>query len=140
MARCLVRLLLLACLGTLLVPGSASAGWIALTNDTKQTVVVQETITVNGQARKCKPIKLAPGETLREFQPSGGTKKLAVLESGLFGKQLFSGDVTWKDDTAFSIHRDADKFKVSDAATLNAKAKTTKPAETKPPPAEKKPR
>lgn len=128
------------CIGIALMPGVASAGWIAITNDTKQTLVVQETITVNGQARKCKPIKLAPGETLREFQPSGGTKKLAILEAGLFGKQLFSGDVTWKDDTAFSIHRDADKFKVSDSATLNAKAKTTKPAESKPPPGEKKPR
>jgi hypothetical protein len=123
-------------IGMLPAGGVARAGWITLSNDTNQSVVVQESVTVNGQVRKCKPIKLAPGETLREFQPAGGTKKLAILESGLFGKQLFTGDVTWKDDTTFSIHRDGDKFRVDDAATLSAKGK---PKDAKPAP-EKKPR
>ncbi len=117
----------------LLPAGVARAGWITLSNDTNQTVVVQESVTVNGQVRKCKPIKLAPGETVREFQAAGGTKKLAILEPGLLGRQLFTSDVTWKDDTTFSIHRDADKFKLTDAATLTAKskpgAKETKPNE-----------
>ncbi|MBX3400447.1 MAG: hypothetical protein KF873_17070 [Gemmataceae bacterium] len=118
--------------------GVARAGWVTLSNDTSQTVVVQEMVTVNGQVRKCKPFKLAPGETVREFHPAGGTKKLTILEPGLLGRQLFNGDVTWKDDTTFSIHREADKFKLTDAATLNAKAKPVS-RETKPAP-EKKPR
>jgi hypothetical protein len=124
--------------GLIPMAGRASAGWITLANDTNQTVVVQESVSVNGQVRKCKPIKLAPGETLREFQAAGGTKKLAILDTGLFGKQLFSGDLSWKDDTVFSIHRDGEKWKVADAATLSAKAKA-KPTESKPAP-EKKPR
>lgn len=114
--------------------GTARAGWLTLSNDTNQTVVVQEMVTVNGQVRKCKPFKLAPGETVREFHPAGGTKKLTILEPGLLGRQLFNGDVTWKDDTTFSIHREADKFKLTDAATLSAKAKSkeSKPTEKKP--------
>ena len=137
----MIRSLLIWCVtyGLGLIPtGAARAGWITLSNDTNQTVVVQESVTVNGQVRKCKPIKLAPGEVLREFQSAGGTKKLTILEPGLFGKQLFTGDVTWKDDTTFSIHREADKYKVADAATLSAKAKAA-PKETKSS-SEKKPR
>lgn len=124
MIRFIVKFVSVLCIGFALMPGTATAGWIAISNDTNQTIVVQESITVNGQVRRCKPIKLAPGEVLREFQPSGGTKKLSILESGLFGKQLFAGDLTWKEDTAFSIHKETDKVKVSDAATLAAKAKT----------------
>lgn len=124
MIRFIVKFASVLCIGFALMPGTATAGWIAISNDTNQTVVVQESITVNGQVRRCKPIKLAPGEVLREFQPSGGTKKLAILESGLFGKQLFTGDLTWKEDTAFSIHKETDKVKVTDTATLAAKAKT----------------
>jgi hypothetical protein len=139
MARSLFHFGIVCVIGLLPMPGSVSAGWITLANDTNQTVVVQESVTVNGQVRKCKPIKLAPGETLREFQPAGGTKKLAILDTGLFGKQLFSGDLSWKDDAIFSIHRDGEKLKVADAATLSAKAKPMKPSETKPP-ADKKPR
>ena len=134
MIRLMLKFVPVLCIGFILMPGTATAGWIAISNDTNQTVVVQESITVNGQVRRCKPIKLAPGEVLREFQPSGGTKKLAIHESGLFGKQLFTGDLTWKEDTAFSIHKETDKVKVTDTATLAAKAKAgMKPtAEKKP--------
>lgn len=134
MIRLMLKFVPVLCIGFILMPGTATAGWIAISNDTNQTVVVQESITVNGQVRRCKPIKLAPGEVLREFQPSGGTKKLAIHESGLFGKQLFTGDLTWKEDTAFSIHKETDKVKVIDTATLAAKAKAgMKPtAEKKP--------
>lgn len=126
--------------GWCLTCGQVMAGWISISNDTNQTIVVQESITVNGQVRRCKPIKLAPGEILREYQTSGGTKTLTIHESGLFGKQLFSGELTWKDDTAFSIHKDADKIQVADAATLTAKAKSAVAKTETKPPAEKKPR
>jgi hypothetical protein len=122
-------------LGVILLPAWASAGWISITNDTPNTVVVQESIVVNGQTRKCKPIKLAPGEILREFQQGGGTKKLSINETGLLGKQLYTGDLTWKEDTAFSIHKDGEKTNISDVKALTAKVTPATPA--KPP--EKKP-
>ncbi|QEL16968.1 hypothetical protein [Limnoglobus roseus] len=140
MPRLLAKLLAALCVGLLLTPGVVSAGWITISNDTNQTLVVQESVTVNGQVRKCKPLKLAPGETVREFRQTGGTKTLAVSETGLFGKQLFTGDVTWKDDTAFSIHKDTDKVKITDAATLAAKAKTAAANQEAKKPDEKKPR
>jgi hypothetical protein len=118
-----LKLLTLAVAAFLLATGPASAGWITISNDTNQTLILQESVTVNGQVRKCKPLKLAPGETVREFRQTGGTKSLTVSETGLLGRQLYAGDLTWKDDTAFSIHKDADKLKVTDAATLAAKAK-----------------
>lgn len=138
MLRHPARLLLLACVGFALTPGAATAGWITISNDTNQTLVVQESVTVNGQVRKCKPLKLAPGETIREFRQTGGTKTLTVSETGLLGKQLFSGDLTWKDDTAFSIHKEKDTVKVADAATLKAKSGTATQEAKKPD--DKKPR
>jgi hypothetical protein len=129
------RLLFAALLGVLLLPAASFAGWISLTNTTAHTVVVQESVTVNGQTRKCKPIKLAPGEIYREFQQGGGTKKLTLLEPGLLGKQLYTGDLTWKDDTSFSIHKDGDKTAITDVKALAVKAgaaANVKPAEKKP--------
>lgn len=130
MSRRLAIAVLIA-VGVTLTPAPASAGWITITNDTAHTLVVQESHTVNGQVRKCKPLKLAPGEVLREFRQTGGTKTLSVSETGLFGKQLFSGSLTWTDDAAFSIHKDADKVTVSDAATLAAGKPAVKSAEVK---------
>ncbi len=122
-----LRILVLVLAILLLSPAVGTAGWITISNDTKQTVVVQETITIHGQTRRCKPIKLAPGEVLREFQPSGGSKKLTVYDNGLLARQLYSGTVTWKDDTSYTIHKDADKYLLSDTAKLTAKGKENSP-------------
>lgn len=138
MLRHLARTVLLVCVSLALAPGVVTAGWITISNDTNQTLVVQESVTVNGQVRKCKPLKLAPGETIREFRQTGGTKTLTVSETGLLGKQLFSGDLTWKDDTAFSIHKEKDAMKVTDAAALKAKPGTGTQEAKKPD--DKKPR
>ncbi len=117
----------------------AMAGWITVKNDTTGTVTVQETVVVNGVVRKCKPIKLAAGETLREFQPKAGTKTIVVVESGLFGKTLFTGDLKWADgDSAFAIAKDGDKVQVAavvDAPKVGGTARAQSPeiAKAKPP-------
>ena len=92
----------------------AFAGWVTVKNDTTGSVTVQETVIVNGIVRKCKPVKLAAGETLREFQPKAGTKTIGVVEAGLFGKTLYTGDLKWADgDSAFAIAKDGDKVQVA---------------------------
>ncbi len=97
----------------------AFAGWVTVKNDTTGSVTVQETVIVNGIVRKCKPVKLAAGETLREFQPKAGTKTIVVVEAGLFGKTLYTGDLKWADgDSAFAIAKDGDKVQV--AAVVDA--------------------
>ena len=98
---------------------NAIAGWVTVKNDTTGSVTVQETVVVNGVVRKCKPVKLAAGETLREFQPKAGTKTIVVVEAGLFGKTLYTGDLKWADgDSAFAIAKDGDKVQV--AAVVDA--------------------
>jgi hypothetical protein len=47
---------------------SSFAGWFGFRNDTKETVVVQETVVVNGVARPGKPEKLNSGDSVRDSQ------------------------------------------------------------------------
>lgn len=67
---------LLAAVGS---SGAASAGWITIQNDTNKVVVIQESVTCNGQVRRCKPIRLLPGESVREFH-SSPTIKVEVFD------------------------------------------------------------
>lgn len=55
-------------LAAVLIPVSAAdAAWVAIQNDTKRVIVVQTGVTVNGQLRRGKPVRMLPGEVLREF-------------------------------------------------------------------------
>jgi len=45
----------------------ANADWVVIQNDTKRVIVVQSAITVNGQVKRGKPVRLLPGEAVREF-------------------------------------------------------------------------
>jgi hypothetical protein len=59
-----------------------------------------------------------------------------VSETGFFGQQLFSGEISWAGDTEFSIHKDGEKVAVTDAVTLKARAQAPVVKKTD----EKKPR
>jgi hypothetical protein len=113
MVRWLVGILVAGWLGS-----PAAAGWISIKNSTTQTVIVQELVQVNGSTRKCRPIKLAPGEVLREHHLQGGTKTLTVSEPGLFGQQLFRRTLTWTTDIEFAIHKSGEKLGITDLLTL----------------------
>lgn len=71
---------------------SSFAGWFGFRNDTKEQVVVQETIVVNGIARPGKPESLNSGDSVRDSQscPSNQRKftiydpKGTVLYSNTF--------------------------------------------------------
>ncbi|HXD87318.1 MAG TPA: hypothetical protein VN641_12555 [Urbifossiella sp.] len=45
----------------------AQAAWITIKNDSHRVVVVQHTVASQGRSRRCKPVQLLPGESLREF-------------------------------------------------------------------------
>jgi hypothetical protein len=91
MGRILTSLMLVAvCL-------PAKAAWITFQNDTKETIVVQEIVTVNGKAVAGKPVTLQPGETLREFAAGPATKTIEVLKPGPPQVSLGKSDVTLKD-------------------------------------------
>ena len=83
---------------------TAAASWITIKNNTKQMVTVQETKTVNGQLKRCKPVTLLPGETLREFLEGPGVKKLDVFDGHNPRRSLWSGNLSCQEKSqTFSI-------------------------------------
>lgn len=46
---------------------TAQAGWVTFKNDSSRTLVLQKTVTCQGRPKRCKPIQLLPGESVREF-------------------------------------------------------------------------
>lgn len=127
----------------------ASAGWITIKNETTQTIVIQETIVVNGATRRCKPVKLVPGEVFREYQATAGQKTIQVLESGLLlNRPLCQGELKWQEaDTCYSVLKLCDKVKVLTEADAVAAVKALEtpmaraqaPDSAKPKPDDKKP-
>jgi hypothetical protein len=86
---------------TVVVVGAnvARASWITIRNDTKQAVVVQEVLVVNGQAKRCKPVNLLPGETVREFVTGRTVKKIDVFDAHNQKRSLWSGKLSCKDES-----------------------------------------
>jgi hypothetical protein len=109
-----MRILYTLLLAATAVKAAPAAGWITITNDTPNAVIVQSTCTLNNQVRKGKPIKLMPGETLREFQSCGGSKTVVVSEPGLLGKQLLKTDLQLTgEDEKFALKADRTGHKLA---------------------------
>ncbi|MBX9579531.1 MAG: hypothetical protein K2X87_04415 [Gemmataceae bacterium] len=86
--------------------GAADAGWVTLKNDTQRVVVIQETVDSHGQPKRCKPVRLLPGESVREFQPAG-TVKVEVFDAQNPGQPLYAGELAVKGDRqAFAVGLD----------------------------------
>jgi hypothetical protein len=67
--------------GMMAAPSLAAAGWVTIKNDTDRVIIVQETVTINGKAMRGRPVRLQPGETLREFQTSPVGKTVVLYDS-----------------------------------------------------------
>jgi hypothetical protein len=97
---------------------SAQAGWVTIKNDSNKTIVVQETVVVNGQVKRCKPTSLLPGESLREFLPNPTDKRIEIVDSSNPNKPLWSGKLECQKETqTFSISAGAGKFSVDPVST-----------------------
>jgi hypothetical protein len=68
--------LTLAAFGT----GTASAGSLSLRNDTRTTLIVQEIVIVQGQARRGPQRQLYPGEVAVETVAGAGVKRLMIFD------------------------------------------------------------
>jgi hypothetical protein len=96
--------------------GAARAGWITVKNDSKTTIVVQEVMTVNGKPVRGKPIKLAAGESFREFQNTPGVKNFEIFDTGTPAMTLWNGKLDCKADMqSFSVTSANGKFTVAPA-------------------------
>ena len=90
------------------LPAVAPAGWITITNDTKQEVVIQETAGPLSRPVRGRCVKLQPGETHREYQLLGGTRTVVISDGG--NAPLATDTLTWdKADAAFSVKADGKK-------------------------------
>jgi hypothetical protein len=90
------------------VPAVASAGWITITNDTKQEIVIQETAGPQNRPVRGKCVKLQPGETHKEYQLFGGTRNVLISDGN--NNALTADTLTWeKADAAFSVKADGKK-------------------------------
>jgi hypothetical protein len=77
----------------------AEAAWVTIRNNTPQTIVVQETLIVNGQPKRGRPTTLLPGESFREFIPAPTNKKVEVIDPKRPPRLLWSGVLKCADET-----------------------------------------
>ena len=54
-------------LGVLNTSGTVEAGWVIIQNQTRKVIVIQESITCNGQVIRCRPVRLLPDENTRHL-------------------------------------------------------------------------
>jgi hypothetical protein len=93
----------LAVLAVAAFVSSADAGWVTIKNETKQAIVVQEVAIVNGKTVRGKPVKLAAGESFREFQNTPGIKNYEIYDAA-------TSTVVWRD--SLNCKADSQSFAV----------------------------
>lgn len=106
-------------------PARAADGWVTLKNDTRQVVVVQETVVCNGLVKRGKAIRLLPGETVREFQAGPAVKKVEVFDGRNPGKLLYSGNLNFSGSAqTFTITSETKGFAVTTPHVVRASGGT----------------
>jgi hypothetical protein len=84
--------------------GTAQAGWLVITNDTKQTLVIQETAGPLNRPVRGKCVKLKPGETYREFQLLPGVRTVVLYDAAQPCVPLLTDKLTWgRNDSTVAI-------------------------------------
>ena len=113
----------LTCIGiSFTFAGPAEAAWVTIRNNTPQTIVVQETLIVNGQVKRGRPTTLLPGESFREFIPAPTTKKVEIIDPKRPPRLLWSGMLKCAEETqTFSVKEAADRLTVMPLARTSTK-------------------
>lgn len=76
---------------------AADAGWVTIQNDTGRVVVVQTTSGTPEQPRRGRPVRLLPGEQLREYHAAASVQ-VEVFDGRPQDRSLFHGTVTLRTD------------------------------------------
>lgn len=121
------RLLALAA-ALLAAVGSASAGdggWVTFKNTTSQVIILQETVVSNGVTKRGRPIRLLPGETLRQFQATPAMRKFEVFDGRNTDRCLFCGNLNCHATSpSFSITSDGKTLTISPPPVVRASGGT----------------
>lgn len=87
--------------------GPAVAGWLTIRNDTKQELIIQPFVVVNGRPKPGLAIKLQPGEAVRENKPVAGSRGIWVFDAANPMTPLLVGNLKWeKDDVTVALTPD----------------------------------
>lgn len=85
----------------------ADAGWVTIRNDTSRPVVVQQSTYWNGDYRRAKPVRLLPGEALREDVPATEARRVEIFDGNHPPTTLFTGTLPVKQtDQMFAVTTD----------------------------------
>lgn len=80
--------------GALVASASDSqAGWMGFRNDTKDTIIIQETLTIGGQPRLGRPQRLFTGEAVRDTPPVGGQRRITVFDANNPNQPIYTGNL-----------------------------------------------
>ena len=89
--RCLTfAAILFAVVGT---ASAADAGWVTIQNDTGRVVVLQTTAPAGGQPKRGRPVRLLPGEQVREFHTTPSLQ-VEVFDGQPQDRSLYNGTLT----------------------------------------------
>jgi hypothetical protein len=89
---------------------SVFAGWMGFRNDTKDTIVIQETVNIGGQPRLGRPQRLFAGEAVRDMAPVGGQRRINVFDPANPNQPIYSSNFPCpgaNENILYSIKRDA---------------------------------
>jgi hypothetical protein len=79
--------------------------------------------------KRGKPIRLLPGETLREFQATPAVRKFEVFDAHNTAKPLFSGNLNClASQQTFSITSDGKTISVTPTPVVRASSESEPPA------------
>lgn len=122
-----ILLIVTAVFGLFGTASAAQGGWVTITNNTKQVIVIQETGGPLNRPIRGKLVKLQPGETYREYQLMAGTKNVQVYDAATPNTPLLQDKLTWdKADAAFAVKADGKKVSLTTGTEKNEKATTVK--------------
>ncbi len=93
--------------------GAARADWVTIRNDTNRVVVIQGSVTCEGHVRRCKPVRLLPGESHREYH-STPALTVEVFDGQNPSTSLGTSTLTIKSEKqAFTVGNDGPTIRVS---------------------------
>jgi len=67
------------------------AACLTIRNDTNRVIVVQESVLQHGQAKRLRPIRLLPGESVKQSDSLVGTRSFEVFDGQSPTVRLWSG-------------------------------------------------
>lgn len=89
---------------------SAFAGWMGFRNDSKETIIIQETVQVGGQTRPGRPQRLFAGEAVRDTPAAGGQRRITIFDPNNANQPIYSANFPCpaaNENILYCIKRDA---------------------------------